>query len=97
MNTDKTKAMLFRCSNRPEHFEVFYGNISLEVVDTFIYLGVNLSCNASFYKAQKHLSGQASKVLYSLNSLFDSTCLCIEDKLKVQITKFYISVSSLQL
>ena len=23
MNTDKTKAMLFRCSNRPKHFEVF--------------------------------------------------------------------------
>ena len=36
MNTDKTKAMLFRCSNRPEHFEVFCGNISLELVDTFI-------------------------------------------------------------
>ena len=23
VNTDKTKAMLFRCSNRPKHFEVF--------------------------------------------------------------------------
>ena len=83
VNTDKTKAMLFRCSNRPEHFEVFYGNKSLEVVDTSIYLGVNLSCNASFYKAQKHLSGQASITLYSLNSLFDSNCLCIQDKLKL--------------
>ena len=52
-------------------------------MDTFIYLGVNLSSNASFYKAQKHLSGQASKTLYSLNSIFDSTCLCIQDKLKL--------------
>ena len=52
-------------------------------MDTFIYLGVNLSCNTSFYKAPKHLSGQASKALYSLNSLFDSTCLCIQDKLKL--------------
>ena len=42
---------------------------------------MNLSCNASFYKAQKHLSGQASEALYSLNSLFDSTCLCIQDRL----------------
>ena len=60
-----------------------YGNVSLEVVDTFIYLGVNLSCNASFNKVQKHLSGQASKALYSLNSLFHSTCLYIQNKLKL--------------
>ena len=39
-----------------------------------------LSSNGSFYKAQKHLSEQASKALYSLNSLFDKTCLCVEDK-----------------
>ena len=30
--TDKTKAMLFTCSNRQEHFEVFYGNVTLSFI-----------------------------------------------------------------
>ena len=52
VNIGKTKVMVCRCSNRPEHIDVYYDNERLEVVDTFIYLGVNLSSNASFYKAQ---------------------------------------------
>ena len=83
VNTDKTKAMLFKSSNRHQLFVVYYDGTQLEVVDTFIYLGVRLSSNGSFYKAQKHLSAQASKALYSLNSLFNKTCLCVEDKLKL--------------
>ena len=83
VNTDKTKAMLFKPSNRPLQFEIFYDGTQLEIVDSFIYLGVRLSSNGSFFKAQKHLSEQASKALYSLNSLFDKTCLCIEDKLRL--------------
>ena len=72
VNTDKTKAMLFKPSNRPLLFEVFYDGTQLEIVNSFIYLGIGLSTNGSFYKAQKHLSEQASKALYSLNSLFDN-------------------------
>ena len=75
--------MVCRCSNRSEHIDIYYDNERLEVVDTFIYLGVNLSSNASLYKAQKHLSEQASRALYSLNSLFESTHLGIQDKLKL--------------
>ena len=60
VNTDKTKAMLFKSSNRPESFDIFYDNVRLENVDSFIYLGVCLSSNGSFHKAQniclsKHL------------------------------------------
>ena len=83
VNTDKTKAMLFKSSNRPESFDIFYDNVRLENVDSFIYLGVCLSSNGSFHKAQKHLFEQASKALYSLNSVFDKCHMCIEDKLKL--------------
>lgn len=83
VNTEKTKAMLFKCSNRPEVFDIFYDNVRLEAVDSFIYLGVCLSSNGSFYKAQRQLADQASKALYSLKSLFDKSSLIIEDKLKL--------------
>ena len=53
MNIGKTKVMVCRCSNRPENIEVYYDGDKLDVVDTFTYLGVTLSFNASFYKAQK--------------------------------------------
>ena len=44
---------------------------------------MTLSLNGLFYKAQKHLSDQASRALYSLNSLFQSKQLYIQDKLKL--------------
>ena len=47
------------------------------------YTSTPVSSSGSFYKAQKHLSEQASKALYSLNCLFDKTSLCTEDKIKL--------------
>ena len=48
VNINKTKAMLFKCSNRPEQFELFYDGLIIEAVQNFIYLGVNVSCNGKF-------------------------------------------------
>ena len=76
VNTGKTKVMLFKLSNRYEHFNIFYNDEPLEVVKTFIYLGVNVSGNRKFYQAQKHLSEQALKALFALKKVFDSTVLC---------------------
>ena len=49
----------------------------------FIYLGVNVTSNGNFSQAQKHLSEQASKALYSLGHIFDGNELCVSDKLKL--------------
>ncbi|MEW8545044.1 MAG: reverse transcriptase family protein [Candidatus Thiodiazotropha sp.] len=83
VNVNKTKVMLFKCSNRPENFEVLYEGSSLENVSNFLYLGVNVASNGKFYQAQKHLSEQASKALFSLNKLFSDNILCVQDKLKL--------------
>ena len=48
--TDKTKAMLFKPSNIPLLFEMFYDGPQLEIVDSFIYLGIRLFSNGSFLK-----------------------------------------------
>ncbi|MEW8546880.1 MAG: reverse transcriptase family protein, partial [Candidatus Thiodiazotropha sp.] len=83
VNTNKTKVMIFSRSNRHEQVEIFYDETLLEIVNTFIYLGVNVSSNGKFYQSQKHLSEQASKALFALRKLFDSNLLCIKDKLKL--------------
>lgn len=83
VNTNKTKVMIFSRTNRHEQVEIFYNETLLEIVSTFIYLGVNISSNGKFYQAQKHLSEQASKALFALRKLFDSNVLCIKDKLKL--------------
>lgn len=83
VNSDKTVVMVFRQGNRPSNISLKYDNKILKQVKTFTYLGVTLSSNGSFYQAQKSLSAQALKALYSLNSLFDNVNLDIEDKLKL--------------
>jgi len=83
VNTDKTVCMVFKKGNRVENFEMFYNVTKLKVVETFTYLGLTLSSNGNFYKAQKNLSNQALKALYSLNSLFDYMPLDISDRLKL--------------
>ena len=83
VNTAKTKVMLFKSSNRPEQLDMYFDEILLENVRQFIYLGVNISSNGKFLQAQKHLAEQASKALFALSNIFDSTMLCIGDKIKL--------------
>ena len=55
VNVNKTKVVLFKCSNRPENIEVLYDGSILENVRNFKYLGVNVSCNGIFFSSSKTL------------------------------------------
>ena len=46
-------------------------------------MGVTLSCNGSFYQAQKAVSEQGSRALFSLYALVDKIEFDISDKLKL--------------
>ena len=59
---------------------LFYKNIKLKVVESFTCLGVTLSSNGNFYKAQNTLSNQAMKALFSLNTVSDTISLDTLDK-----------------
>lgn len=83
VNTDKSKVMVFKNGTRLENIDFYYNNIKLEMVKKFTYLGVTLSSNGKFYQSQKHLAEQASKALFALNNLFESTSLDIQDKVKL--------------
>ena len=74
VNVDKTVAMTF---------EFYYNNQKLKNVNKFTYLGVTLSSNGKFYQAQKSLTNQASKALFSLNSLFEKVSLNVSEKIKL--------------
>ena len=46
-------------------------------------MGVNISSNGKFLQAQKNLAEQASKTLFAISNIFDSTVPCIGDKIKL--------------
>jgi len=83
VNTNKTVVMICKKSNRHEHIEMLYDDEKLEVVDKFTYLGVTISSNGKVYQAQKNLSNQALKAMFSLNKLFDNVSLSIPEQLKL--------------
>ena len=76
VNTDKTKVVIFRKGGQPgadDHY--FYGEMLLENVDYFCYLGIIFSFTGKWSKAQLTLADQGSKALFSLykhiHHLFD--------------------------
>jgi hypothetical protein len=83
VNINKTVIMVCKRGNQLENVEIMYGGEKLEVVNKFIYLGVCLSSNGSFYQTQLSLSKQALKAMYSLNSLFEKVPMHITDKIKL--------------
>ena len=83
VNTDKTVVMIFKKGTRTENVELYYDNEILKNVSNFTYLGVTLSFNGKFYQTQKSLSEQATKALFSLNSLFEVLSLNISEKIKL--------------
>ena len=68
VNISKTKIMVFaRSKTRLNNIPTFkFGNIDLEQVEDYIYLGICFNWNGSFVKAKKLLHDKASKAMYSL-------------------------------
>ena len=68
VNISKTKSMVFaRSKTRLNNIPTFkFGNIDLEQVEDYIYLGICFNWNGSFVKAKKLLHDKASKAIYSL-------------------------------
>ena len=68
VNISKTKSMVFaRSKTRLNNIPTFkLGNIDLEQVDDYMYLGICFNWNGSFVKAKKLLHDKASKAMHSL-------------------------------
>ena len=69
VNTDKTKTMVFKPGNTQDNTIFYYNDRVLENDSSFTNLGATLTRNGKFFQAQKSLSKQASRALFSLNKL----------------------------
>ena len=68
VNSSKTKVMIFQKRKRPRNnADVFtYNSETLDIVDSFKYLGIDFSSNGTFAKAKKSAYDKASRALFSL-------------------------------
>ena len=69
INTDKTKAMIFE-KGRHTHFDFYIYGHSIEVVESFKYLGVIFFKNGNWFRTQKCVARHASLSLHNLFRIF---------------------------
>ena len=81
VNLSKTKVMIFGARKFEHRFTL--GNSSLEIVQSYKYLGVTFSSNGSFLNARKHVASQARKAMASLLQNISRLNLSVDLSLKV--------------
>ena len=63
VNIDKTKVVVFRNSWRPVNDHFFYDNMELQIVDSYVCLGMLLHYNGKFLQTEKRLSQEGARAL----------------------------------
>jgi hypothetical protein len=79
-NTDKTKVVVFRNSWRPVNDHFFYDNMELQIVDSYVYLGMLLHYNGKFLQTEKRLSQRGARALSSLMNSLKSVYISTEQQ-----------------
>ena len=74
INANKSRVMVFSKNGKVNsNMEFRIGQKILELVSVYKYLGINITLNGKFLKAEKILSLKASRALFSVKqSLFDN-------------------------
>ena len=83
VNINKTKVMIFSKKKGNCNVEFKYGNNVLEVVESYTYLGLNLSCNGKLKLAIETLSNQATRAIFGIKKLYNYNNLDVYSKLKL--------------
>lgn len=69
VNKEKTKVVIFRNGGKIRDSEAWhYDGVNLDIVDSFIYLGLLFFYNGKFKQTQLQLSNQGRKAMFALNS-----------------------------
>ena len=82
VNKSKTKIVVFG-ARKTYHFNFRLGDSTLEIVDTFKYLGTIFSQSSSFLNARKHVTAQVKKAMYLLSIRIRNLDLTIDLHLKL--------------
>ena len=82
INKSKTKAMIFEKGRHTQYnFHIY--NETIELVDSFKYLGITLFKNGNWYRTQKCISQHAAFALYNLFTILRDVELPIQQKIKL--------------
>ena len=73
VNTEKTKAMVFSKRKEKTYTNVTYEGKSIQTVDTYRYLGVQLNCNGKFDTTKSDLSKRGLKAIFKLKATFKNS------------------------
>ena len=66
LNTEKTKICIF--GRRADKHPFLWKGVALEGVNAYKYIGIWITKNGHFRKAEQHLSNQVKKALFSLKA-----------------------------
>ena len=71
VNVDKTKIVVFRKGGRLSVKDIwYYGNLFIQIVDSYKYLGFNLKSSGSFSNCIQDLTNSARRALFAVKCCF---------------------------
>ena len=83
VNVNKTKTVIF-CKRKSNHnLEFRYGNFVIDIVDSYVYLGVNFNHNGKYKVALETIANQATRAIYGLKKAYKYELMDIETKLQL--------------
>ena len=83
VDVNKTKTVMF-CMRKSNHnLEFRYGNFVIDIVDSYVYLGVNFNYNGKYKVALETISNQATRAIYGLKKAYKYELMDIETKLQL--------------
>ena len=82
INFSKTKVVIFGSRN-DKKFRFFIGEVEIDIVDSYKYLGVVFSKSGSFLKAKNHIVQQANKAMFLLLTRIQNLNLPLDLQLKL--------------
>ena len=84
VNISKTKIVIFRSGGRVGKNDKFsYRGETIEILNSFNYLGLTLNFNGKFTKAQNILAMQGRKCMFKVMNICNDNHLNVETKLHV--------------
>ena len=83
VNVNKTKVMIFSKGEIRLKYEFKLQNKTLEIVDSYSYLGLIFKYNGNFNETRKKLAHQAQKSLFSINKSIRNDYIPIDLQLKL--------------
>jgi hypothetical protein len=83
VNVAKTKVMIFRKRKTAQDPKFILHGQTLDIVDTYSYLGIIFKYNGTFFETRKKLVEQANKALYCIYKLVRNESIPIDLQLKM--------------